>query len=62
MRFYANNILKNTTATKKGKTLQEIEAIEKDIEFMKSMISDRRATYSRTKKLATEHILQRTTP
>ena len=46
-------------ATKKRKTPKEIEAIDHDIEFMKSMTSDRKASYSRIEKVVTKQIQQR---
>ena len=46
-------------ATKKGKTPKEIDAINHDIEFMKSMMSDRKASYSRIDKAVTKQIQQR---
>ena len=46
-------------ASKKDKTCQEIDAIDNDIEFMKSMMSDGKASYSRIDKVVTKHIQQR---
>ena len=38
MRLYTNSLLKDMTAYRKGKTSSEIDAIDNDIKFMKSMI------------------------
>ena len=54
MRLYRNSVLKDMAATKKGKTPKEIDAINHDIEFMKSMMSDRKASYSRIDKAVTK--------
>ena len=59
MRLYRNSVLKDMTATKKGKTPKEIEAIDHDIEFMKSMMSDRKSSYSRIDKVVTKQNQQR---
>ena len=53
------SVLKDMAASKKRKTCREIDAIDNDIEFMKSMMSDRKASYSRTDKVVTKHIQQR---
>ena len=46
MKFYKKIILKDM-AEKKRKTLAETEAIDVAIKFIKSILSDRIATYSR---------------
>ena len=43
-------------AYKKGKTCHEIDAVYNDIEFLKSMMSGRKDSYSRIKKVVTKHI------
>ena len=43
-------------AYKKEKTCHEIDAVYNDIEFMKSMMSGRKDSYSRIKKVVTKHI------
>ena len=43
-------------ASKTGKTCHKIDAIDNDIEFMKSMMSDRKASCSRIEKVVTKHI------
>ena len=40
----------------KGKTSPEIDAIDNDIDFMKLMISDRKAPYSGIDKVVTKQI------
>ena len=59
MRLYPNSLLKDIAASKKGKTCYEIDAVDNDIEFLKSMMSDRKASCSRIDKVATKHIQQR---
>ena len=46
MKFYKKTVLKDIAAKKKGITKVEQNAIDIDIEFMKSMLNDRVATYS----------------
>ena len=59
MRLYPNSLLKDMVASKKVKTCREIDAIDNDTEFMKSMMSDRKASYSRSDKVVTKYIEQR---
>ena len=59
MRLYRNSVLKDMAATKKGKTPKKFDAINHNIEFMKSMMSDRKASYSRIDKAVTKQIQQR---
>ena len=49
MPFYHRNVIKNMEESKKGKTQVEIIAIDEDIAFMNSMMTDRSAQYSVTK-------------
>ena len=46
-------------ASKQGKTIREIDTTDNDIDFMKSMMSDRKASCSRIDKVVTKHIQQR---
>ena len=46
MKFYKNSVLDDLRADMKYKTKPEQEAIETDIDFMKSMMTDRVASYS----------------
>ena len=54
MKFYKNTILKDLEGNKNYKTVREKEMLELDIAFMKSMMSDRIASYSGIDKMATE--------
>ena len=52
MRLYPNSLLQDTrmAASRKGKTCHEIDAIDNDIEFMKSMIQiEKLPTHKSTK-------------
>ncbi|KAG7156171.1 hypothetical protein Hamer_G029941 [Homarus americanus] len=59
MKFYKNTVFKDMAAAKKGKTQAEQDAIDTDILFMKSMLSDRVATYSGVNKVLKEKVQER---
>ena len=59
MKFYKNTVLTDIVAKKKGITKVEQDAIDVDIEFMKSMLNDRVATYSGLDKVVTEKTKKR---
>ena len=59
MKFYKNTVLKDMAAKKKGIAKVEQDAIDVDIEFMKSMLNDRVATYSGLDKVVTEKTKKR---
>lgn len=59
MKFYKKTVLKDMAAAKKGKSRAEQDAIDQDILFMKSMLSDRTATYSGVHRILTESVQRR---
>ena len=59
LRLYPNRLLKDMAASKQGKTSRKTAAIDNDIDFMKSMMSDRKVSSSRIDKVVTKHIQQR---
>ena len=59
MKFYKKMVLKDMSAKQKGKSKVEKDAIDVDIEFIKSMLSHRVATYSRKYKVASEKAKKR---
>ena len=59
MKFFKNSVLKDMAAEKKGKTQTEKDAIDVDILFMKSMLSDRASTYSGINKTLSKSIQKR---
>ena len=59
MPFYKRNVIKNMEESKKGKTQVEIMAIDEDIAFMNSMLTDRSAQYSVCDKITPSVINKR---
>ena len=59
MKFYKKMVLKDMSAKEKGKSKVEKDAIDVDIEFIKSMLSHRVATYSGKYKVASEKAKKR---
>ena len=59
MPFYNRNVIKKMEESKKGKTQVEIMAIDEDIAFMNSMMTDRSAQYSVCDKITPSVINKR---